>query len=140
MSCDYINDAFGEAVKTSPKYQEVENEAIKLLLGIVKIRISYDEIFEGFESVARRLVELDDDTIRPGYPLWLSKFFAFHFIKRRDWYLLRKMYTEQPEKFNTAALQMRYREIEQMELDESFFETCKYCLRKLRHKHWVNDS
>lgn len=134
MSYDYINDTFGEVVKTSPKYQDVENEAIKLLLGIVQSRISYDEIFEGFESVARRLVELDDDTIRPGDPLWLSKFLAFHFIKWRDWYLLRKMYTEQPEKFNTEALQMKYREIEQMGLDESFFETCRYCLSELKHK------
>ncbi len=134
MSYDYINDTFGEVVKTSPKYQEVENEAIKLLLGVVKNCISYDEIFEGFESVRRRLVELDDHTTGPGYPLWLSEFLAFHFLKWRDWYLLQKMYKEHPEQFNTEDMQMEYQEIKEMEIDESFFETCTYCLRELRHK------
>ncbi len=134
MSYDYINDTFGEVVKTSPKYQEVENEAIKLLLRIARNSIAFDEIFEGFESVRRRLVELDDNTTGPGYPLWLSKFLAFHFLKWRDWYWLQKMDTEPPEQFNTEALQMEYHEIKQMGIDESFFETCKYCLNELKHK------
>ncbi len=135
MSHDYIYDTFGEVVKTSPKYQEVENEAIKLLLRISRNSISYDKIFEGFELARRRLVELDDNRIGPGYPLWLSKFLAFHFLKWRDWYLLQKIYIEQPEQFNTEDMQMGYREIKQMGLDESFFETCKYCLKELKHKN-----
>lgn len=134
MSYDYINDTFGEVVETAPKYREVENDAIKLLLRIAESRISYDEIFEGFEAVRRRMVELDDNTVGPGDPLWLSEFLAFHFLKWRDWYLLQKMYTEHPEKFNTEALQRRYREIKQMGHDKSFFETCKYCLMELKHK------
>lgn len=36
MSYDYLKDTFGEFVKTSPKYQEVEMQAIKLLKGIVE--------------------------------------------------------------------------------------------------------
>ena len=36
MSYDYINDTYGEFVKTSPKYQKVEMQAIKLLKGIVE--------------------------------------------------------------------------------------------------------
>ncbi len=134
MSYDYINDTFGEVVKTSPKYQEVEDQAIRLLLGIAKNSISYDEIFEGFEAVRRRMVELDDNTVRQGDPLWLSEFLAFHFLKWRDWYLLQKMYTEHPEQFNTKALKMEYQEIKEMEIDKSFFDTCANCLRELRHK------
>lgn len=140
MSHDYINDAFGEVVETAPKYREVENDAIKLLSGIAKSRISYDEIFEGFESVRKRMAELDDNTIGPGYPLWLSDFLAFHFLKWRDWYMLRKIHTEQPEKFNTEALRRRYHEIERMEHDKSFFETCRYCLSELRHKITTPDE
>ena len=134
MSYDYINDTFGEYVKTSPKYQEVEAQAIKLLERIVKESIAYDTIYDGFETIRRRMVELDDNTIGPGYPLWLSKFLAFHFLKWRDWYMLQKMYAEQPEKFSTEELQTRYREIVKMDLDKSLYETCKYCLKELTHK------
>lgn len=134
MSYDYINDTFGEFVKTSSKYQEVEMQAIKLLKRIVEKSIAYDSIYEGFEVVRRKMVELDDNTIGPGYPLWLSKFLAFHFLKWRDWYVLQKMYAEQPEKFSTEELQTSYREIVKMDLDTSFYETCKYCLKELRHK------
>jgi hypothetical protein len=134
MSYDYINDTFGEFVKTSPKYQEVEMQAIKLLKGIVEKSIAYDAIYEGFEVVRRKMVELDDNTNSPGYPLWLSKFLAFNFLKWRDWYMLQKMYAEEPEKFSTQALQARYQEIVEMRLDESFYETCKYCLNELSHK------
>ena len=134
MSYDYINDTFGEFVKTSPKYQEVEMQAIKLLKRIVEKSIAYDTIYEDFEVVRRKMVEFDDNTISPGYPLWLSKFLAFHFSKWRDWYMLQKMYAEEPEKFSTQALQARYQEIVEMRLDESFYETCKYCLNELSHK------
>ena len=134
MSYDYINDTFGEFVKTSPKYQEVEMQAIKLLKGIVEKRIAYDTIYEGFEAVRRKMIELDDNTIGPGFPLWLPKFLAFHFLKWRDWYMLQKMYPEEPEQFNTEALQARYRKIVEMHLDESFYESCKCCLSELTHK------
>lgn len=80
------------------------------------------------------MAELNDHTIGQGYPFWLSDFLAFHFLKWRDWYLLQKIYTEQPEKFNTEALQMRFHEIKKMEYDKSFFETCKFCLKRLKHK------
>ena len=40
MSYDYINDTFGEFVKTSPKYQEVEMQAINLLKGIASKNLS----------------------------------------------------------------------------------------------------
>ena len=122
MSYDYINDTFGEFVKTLPKYQEVEMQAIKLLKRIVEKSITYDTIYEGFEVVRRKMVEFDDNTISPGYLKW------------RDWYLLQKMYAEEPEKFSTQALQARYQEIVEMRLDESFYETCKYCLNELSHK------
>ena len=69
MSYDYINDTFGEFVKTLPKYQEVEMQAIKLLKRIVEKSIAYDTIYEGFEVVRRKMVEFDDNTITPGYPL-----------------------------------------------------------------------
>lgn len=134
MSQDYINDTFGEHVSTLPKYQKVENKAIKLLVGISEKTIAYDEIYNEFESVRRAMVELDDNTIGPGYPLWLSKFLAFHFMKWRDWYMLQKIYKEQPEQFDTDEAQERYNEIKQMELDEVFFKTCRYCLGELGHK------
>lgn len=51
MSYDYINDTFGEYVKTSPKYQEVEAQAIELLERIVKESIAYDTIYDGFETI-----------------------------------------------------------------------------------------
>ena len=122
MSYDYINDTFGEFVKTSPKYQKVEMQAIKLLKRIVEKSIAYDTIYEGFEVVRRKMDEFDDNTISPGYLKW------------RDWYLLQKMCAEEPEKFSTQALQARYQEIVEMRLDESFYETCKYCLNELSHK------
>ena len=134
MSYDYINDTFGEYVKTSPKYQEVEMQAIKLLEGIAEGSVEYKSIYEGFEAVRRKMVELDDNTIGPGYPLWLSNFLAFHFLKWRNWYMLQKMYAEQPEKFSTEELQTRYREMVKMDFDKSFYETCKFCLKELRHK------
>ena len=134
MSYNYINDTLGEFVKTSPKYQEVEMQAIKLLKRIVEKSIAYDTIYEGFEVVRRKMVEFDDNTISPGYPLWLSKFLAFYFLKWRYWYLLQKMYAEEPKNFSTQALQARYQEIVEMRLDESFYETCKYFLNELSHK------
>ncbi len=48
--------------------------------------------------------------------------------------MLQKMYAEQPEKFSTEELQTRYREMVKMDFDESFYETCKFCLKELRHK------
>lgn len=134
MSYDYINDTFGENVKTLPKYQEVENEAIRLLIGIADDNIAYDAIYDGFEAVRRKMLELDDYTIEPGYPMWLSKFLAFHFLKWRNWYILQKVYSDHPEKFDTEESQTKYREISNMGLDDSFFETCRYYLSELKHK------
>ena len=48
--------------------------------------------------------------------------------------MLQKMYAEQPEKFSTEELQTRYREMVKMDFDKSFYETCKFCLKELRHK------
>lgn len=48
--------------------------------------------------------------------------------------MLQKIYAEEPEKFSTQALQASYQEIVEMRLDESFYETCKYCLNELSHK------
>ena len=67
-------------------------------------------------------------------PFCYCAILAFHFLKWRDWYMLQKMYAEEPEKFNTEALQARYREIVEMRLDKSFYDTCKYCLNELTHK------
>lgn len=134
MSFDYINDTFGELTETLPKYREVERQAIMLLVEVVERKINSDAIYEGFEAVRVKMVELDDNTIEPGYPLWLSKFLAFHFIKWRDWYLLKKMHTECPERFDTEELQQKYSEIEAIRYDDTFYETCRYCVEELGFK------
>ncbi len=130
MSYEYLDDLFGEHVKTSPKYVEVEQKAIKMLWQISALprqELSYDEIFEGFESVRREYVELIGNTVESGQPLWLSNFLSYHFLEWANWYMLRKAFTERPEQFNSEELVNKYREIEQMDYDGKFFEKCKYC-------------
>ena len=134
MAYEYINDTFGENVETLPKYKEVEKKAIELLVKISNKKISYDDIYEGFEQVNKTMADLNDNTIGPGYPLWLSKFLAFNYLKWRDWYLLQKMYLEQPEKFSSNKIQAMYREIAMMNHDEAFFSVCRTCAKKLEHK------
>lgn len=134
MSFDYIYDTFGEYIETTPRYREVENKAIRLLMRIARDEISHDAIYEGFEEVRKTMLELDDHVIRPGDPLWLTQFLTFHYFKWRDWYILNKIYTEQPERFNTEELQARYHEISQMEHDQGFFNICRTCLEELSHK------
>lgn len=134
MAYDYINDTFGESVETLPKYKKVEMNAIELLVKISNKQIAYNSIFEGFEEVNKEMADFNDYTIGPGYPLWLSEFLAFHYLKWRDWYFLQKMYLEHPEKFSTKELQAEYHKIAMLNHDEAFFIVCRTCAKKLEHK------
>lgn len=137
MSHEYLDDLFGEQVETSPKYVEAEQKAIKMLWKISTLpreKLSYDEIYEGFETVRKEFVELVDNTVEPGQPLWLSKFLSFNFLKWADWYMLRKAFTEHREQFDSEKSVNKYYEIEQMGHDEIFFKKCEYYFGKLHHK------
>lgn len=132
MSFDYINDLFGKFRKgRKTKFTDVENRAKNLLKNVYTHKISYDEFFDGYNTVIIEFRELMGNVIDEDTPLWMNEFSANIFLRWRDWHVLRKTFQEHPEKFNTPELINQYRRIESMKYDEWLKEKIKYCLDNL---------
>lgn len=134
MSYDYINDTLGEFVKTSPKYQEVEKLAVKLLLEVVNEDISYEMIDRGFETVRLTLIRLVAENGVLGFPFWLRDFLVGPYAEWKQWYLLHTTYLESSNESYRISLMERYPYIAEMVCDDSFKKACMSCLSKLSHK------
>lgn len=133
MSFDYLDDTFGKYRKAGSKYDEVEDKAISLIKGIVANTISFDEIAKGFNEVRIRLLELSNKSIDQEFPLWLNLFLGNVFYKWHQWHILRKMHTEDPEKFNEPGMEEQYQRIVNMGYDDMFIDKCQYCLEELKN-------
>ena len=131
MSYDYLDDLFRKNYKTGDKYVQVEQETIRLLVKINEKKVTFDEIDQGFLSIRKQLLEVDNTVVDEGSPSWLFYLLSFHFLKWHDWHVLRKMHDEHPEKFNTEELEQAYQEIVSREMDADFIDKCCYCLSEL---------
>ena len=135
MGYDYLNDLFGKHRKTASEYVRVEDDAIVLLFKVCNDEISFDELDEGFMSVRRKMVALDNHVVGEGYPLWIDRFLAFRFARWHKWHLLRKMHEERSEEFGTPELESQYQSIADMDLDNIFMEACRDCLKELENRN-----
>lgn len=129
MSFDYLNDPFGKSrAGSQSKFTDLEKRAKDILWRMHGGRLSYDEFFEAFTKILKEFNELSGKEINQDTPLWINMFGANVFLRWRDWHLLRTMYANHPERFNTPELKEEYRNIEDMNLDRWLKDKIEYCV------------
>ena len=135
MSDIYMKDTSVEYIKTNTEYQEVEKQAVKLLLGVVDEDISYELIDIGFNTVRSTLLRLvAENGIRLGFPFWLKEFLNGPYAEWSRWYMLHTMYLKSRNESDILSLIDKYPYITEMVYDDSFKKACMYCLNRLSRK------
>lgn len=83
------------------------------------------------------LMNEDDDgviVLSEETPFWITELISWHFIEWHQWHMLRRVSVELPERFN-ESLKEKYQEMECLNLDERFMETCEQYFTMLKNKY-----
>lgn len=121
-------------------YYNVEKDAIDLLSKISNRELTFNEIDEVFVAIHKKMNNLmneDDDgviVLSEETPFWITELISWHFIEWHQWHMLRRVSVELPERFN-ETLKEKYQEMECLNLDERFMETCEQYFTMLKNKY-----
>ena len=137
MKIDDISDLSCRGGERAEMYADIEARAVELLKGGVAGTISLDELDSGLLCLQRAMAEAEkgEVVVDEHYPMWLAQLFAYSY---RDWHLWRvlfRMHREHPEQFADPKERADYREIERMNYDERFIESCRYYIEKNEKKN-----
>lgn len=122
------------------KYYNIEKDAVDLLSKISNRELTFNEIDEVFVAIHKKMNNLmneDDDgviVLSEETPFWITELISWHFIEWHQWHMLRRVSVELPERFN-ESLKEKYQEMECLNLDERFMETCEQYFTMLKNKY-----
>ncbi len=138
MAYEYLSDLFGKlrGNRKTP-YTPIEKKAIQWMKDFVEKRRSgmdfadeFREILREFNAVCDEIGHFNKDT-----PLWLNTIGGFHFSK---WYRYQQVYWYLHDHYDelTESQLEDYRQLQELNYDENFRETCRNCLKELSQKKY----